>query len=117
MLGFRYFTPTKVVFGNNSPEDNEWWAKEMGEKREWQYNNNYNTKATKDKQAGYDPTLGGIKWGWTSNFKAGKIQSLKFKACAYKTRTVSGKNNIGEGKLDFLSQKYKEPQDLQPWNY
>lgn len=108
---------TKVVFGNNSPEDNEWWAKEMGEKREWQYNNNYNTKATKDKQAGYDPTLGGIKWGWTSNFKAGKIQSLKFKACAYKTRTVSGKNNIGEGKLDFLSQKYKEPQEMKEFNF
>lgn len=108
---------TKVVFGNNTPEDNDWWSKEMGEKREWQYNNNYNTKATKDKQAGYDPTLGGIKWGWTSNFKPGKIQSLKFKACAYKTRTVSGKNNIGEGKLDFLAQKYKEPQETKEYNF
>ena len=25
----------KIVFGNNSPEDNDWWSKELGEKKEW----------------------------------------------------------------------------------
>ena len=31
----------KIVFGDNSPEDNEWWSKELGEKKEWDYSNSY----------------------------------------------------------------------------
>ncbi|MGN1326531.1 MAG: TraM recognition domain-containing protein, partial [Clostridia bacterium] len=33
----------KFVFGNNSPEDNEWWSKEIGDKKEWQFTNTYDT--------------------------------------------------------------------------
>ena len=29
----------KIVFGNNSPEDNDWWSKELGEKKEWKFTN------------------------------------------------------------------------------
>ena len=33
----------KIVFGNNTPEDNEWWSKEIGDKKEWDYTNTYDT--------------------------------------------------------------------------
>ena len=33
----------KIVFGDNSPADNEWWSKELGEKKEWSFGNTYDT--------------------------------------------------------------------------
>ena len=42
---------TKVVFGNNTPEDNEWWEKEFGDKRRWMFTHDYKTD-----QGKYDDT-------------------------------------------------------------
>lgn len=63
---------TKMIFGNNSPEDNDWWALELGEKREWTFSNTYNTKSTDKEEAGYDPKYGNIKWSWVKRFAARK---------------------------------------------
>lgn len=102
----------KLVFGNNTPEDNEWWQKEFGDKRKWKFSNSYNT----DKMS-YDPKLGGIEWTWTQRFKADKIMSLGFKKCVYKTKDVRGKQVVGEGKTDFLEAKYKEPHNSKNYNF
>ena len=48
---------TKIVFGNNTPEDNAWWEKELGDKREWKFTNDYKTD-----QMSYDPNYKSIKW-------------------------------------------------------
>ena len=103
---------TKIVFGNNTPEDNQWWEEELGEKREWQYSNNYDAEKKE-----YDTKYGGIKWGWTKNFKAGKVQSQKFKAILFKTRDIKGKMIVGKGKLDFLESKYKEKHPSKVYNF
>ena len=103
---------TKIVFGNNTPEDNEWWEKEFGEKREWLFKMDYNTGDTK-----YDAKYKDIVWGYKANFKAGKIQSQKFKAIIYKTRDTSGKMLVGKGKLDFLESKYKEKHTAKQFNF
>ena len=59
----------------------------------------------------------GIKYGWKKNYQPGKVQSLKFKSCMYKIRTVAGKSIIGTCKLDFLDSKYKEPKNPKNYNF
>lgn len=102
----------KIVFGNNSPEDNEWWSKEIGDTKEWMFNNNYDTDKGK-----YDPKLGGIKYGYKLKFAAGKVQSLKFKQCLYKVKNLSGKNEIGKGALDFLPASASAPKKFKNYEF
>ncbi len=102
----------KIVFGNNSPEDNDWWEKELGEKREWKWTSSYDTT-----KGSYDQKLGGIKYEWKPNYAAGKVQSLKFKNCMYKVKNIKGKNVVGAGKLDFLESKYKEPKSVKEYRF
>ena len=103
---------TKVVFGNNTPEDNEWWEKEFGDKRRWMFTHDYKTD-----QGKYDDTYKSIKWQWIPNFKQGKVQALKFKFIIYKTKDLKGKNLVGQAKIDFLESRYKEKQKIKKYNF
>lgn len=105
-------TTTKIVFGDNTPEDNEWWEKELGDKREWVFTNDYKTD-----KGSYDATYKSIKWAWVPNYKAGKVMALKFKAIMYKTRDLKGKMLVGSAKVDFLETKYKEKQNIKTYNF
>ena len=102
----------KIVFGNNSPEDNDWWSKELGEKKEWDFTNSYDTS-----KGEYDPKLAGIKYKYKPKYQPGKVQSLKFKSCMYKVKDLKGKIVNGTAKLDFLASKYKEKQDIKFYNF
>ena len=106
---------TKIVFGNNTPEDNEWWQKEFGDKREWDFKNTYKTDNKGNPQ--YDEQYRDIKWAWKENYRAGKIQALKFKNIIYKTKDLKGKNIVGAAKIDFLESKYKEKQKIKTYNF
>ncbi len=103
---------TKVVFGNNTPEDNDWWEKELGEKRRWTFTHDYHTD-----QGKYDDNYKGIKWAWVPYYKAGKVQALKFKYVIYKTKDLKGKSLIGQAKIDFLESRYKEKQKIKTYNF
>ena len=103
---------TKIVFGNNIPEDNDWWSMEMGQKREWKFANDYKTD-----KGEYDSTLKGIKWDFKSRISSGELQALGFKTCAVKTKDISGKIVFSKGKVDFLESKYKEPHSLKNYNF
>ena len=103
---------TKVIFGNNTPEDNEWWEKELGDKRRWMFTHDYKTD-----KGEYDSTYKSIKWQWIPNYKAGKVQSLKFKYIIYKTKDLKGTNLVGQAKVDFLESRYKEPQKIKSYNF
>ncbi len=109
---------TKVVFGNNTPEDNEWWRLEFGDKREWDFKHTYNT-SPKGNEANpeYDQAYRDIKCAWKKNYEAGKIQSLKFKQIIYKTKDLKGKNIVGKAKLDFLEARYKEEQKVKTYDF
>ena len=102
----------KIVFGNNSPDDNEWWSKELGEKKEWDYTNSYDIS-----KGEYDPKYGSIKYKYKPKYQPGKVQSLKFKSCMYKVKDLKGKIVNGTAKLDFLPSKYKEKQDIKTYNF
>ncbi len=110
---------SKIVFGNNTPEDNEWWEKEFGEKKDWLFSMNYDTDPNKtdDGVGKYSTVYSGIRWGYKANFKAGKVQSQKFKAIIYKTRDLKGKMLVGKSKLDFLESKYKEKHSSKQFNF
>lgn len=47
----------------------------------------------------YDHKKGNIEWGWKDYFKAQKIQTMKFKECAYKTKDIKGKSVMVQEKL------------------
>lgn len=93
----------KFVFGNNTPEDNEWWSKEIGDKKDWSFSSSYDTA-----KGEYDSKLGGIKYGYSLKYAPGKVQILKFKQAMYKLRNLSGKSDTGTVNLSFLSASYYE---------
>ena len=111
---------TKAVFGNNTPEDNEWWEVELGDKREWTFTNSYHTNVDKQVQngnLGYDENYGNIKYSWVRNYKVGKINALKAKQLLYKTRDLKGKMLVGKSKVDFIDSRYKETQKVKKFNF
>lgn len=102
----------KIVFGNNTPEDNEWWSKEIGDKKEWDYTNTYDTA-----KGEYSPNYGNIGYKYKIKYSAGKIQTLKFKQCVYKIKNLKGKNETGKGLLNFLSASFSEPKNVKEYDF
>lgn len=102
----------KIVFGNNSPEDNDWWSLEIGDKREWDYNKTYNSD-----KGSYDPKYSNIGYNYKIKYKPGKVQTLKFKQCMYKIKDQKGKNMTGKGALNFLSPSFSEPKKIKEYDF
>ena len=102
----------KIVFGNNTPEDNDWWSKELGEKKEWDFSNSYDTA-----KGEYDPKLGNIGYKYKQKYSSGKVQSLKFKQCMYKIKNMKGKYDNGTANLNFLSATYTEPKKVKEYAF
>lgn len=102
----------KVVFGNNTPEDNEWWSKEMGDKRDWDFSNTYNADKVE-----YDPKKGNIGFRYKPRYMPGKVQALKFKQCMYKVRGTKGRYEAGKGLLDFLPASFSNPKKIKQYDF
>ena len=102
----------KIVFGNNTPEDNEWWSKELGEKKDWTVSNT----GFHNKDLKYDEKIN-AKFEFKPKYPAGKIQSLKFKKCMFKIKNVKGSIENGTANLDFLPSKYKEKQEVKNYDF
>ncbi len=105
-------TVNKFIFGNALPEDVKWWETAMQDKREWSFQNTYNTDKTE-----YDPKKGNIKFEWKPNYAAGKIMSLKSKQVIYKVKDLKGKSIVNKGKVDFMESKYKEVQKTKKYDF
>lgn len=102
----------KIFTGNGTKEDLEWWQTEFGQKREWKMSNSIDFDKMK-----YDSKHGGVEWKFVENFKVGKLQTLGNKDCAYKIRSENGKPKVGQGKLNFLESKYKEPKKIKNFDF
>ena len=102
----------KFVFGNNTPEDNEWWSKEIGEKREWNFSYTYNTAETS-----YDPKYGGAKLENKVKFTPGQVQGLGAKQCYFKIKDTKAKYSNGVIKVDYLASKYHEKHESKQYNF
>ena len=103
---------TKLVFGGITREESDIWQKEFGDHREWRFTSNYDTS-----KVAYDSKLSGPKWDWKENIASGKLQALKFKDCAYIVKDLKGRNVYGDGKVDFLEAKYKEPHPTKKYDF
>ena len=64
-----------------------------------------------------DKNYKSIKWEWVKNYKAGKVQALKFKTIIYKTKDLKGRSWVGQAKVDFLESKYKEKHKVKKYNF
>lgn len=105
-------SPTKITFGNATPEETNWWMQEFGKRKEWEVGYKY------DKSDGeYSDELNSPKWAWTDHMKVGKIQGLKFKGVIYKIKNKKGKNVVNFGTVDFLESKYKTPHKSKKYNF
>lgn len=103
--------PTKITFGNCTPDEYDWWSNELGDRREWVVSSGYDPGKSDD----YASSLGNPAWAYKKNFVVSKLQSLKFKGIVYKTKDAKGKSIVNYGSVDFLESKYKEPR--KPKNY
>ena len=103
---------SKIFLGDASPEELEWWEKEFTKRREWTYSNSMDMDKLK-----YDSKYGSVTYGWASYFAANKLGTLAFKFAAVKLKTEGGGFNVGEGKFDFISAKYKEEQPIKTYNF
>jgi len=103
-------TKTQIVFGDLTALESEFWAKELGQKKKW----DYKTKkvidtSTEDGNKAQTEAFMQSEQKYSDNYKPGKIFNLKFKQCVYKTKTRSGGRIVGLGKTDFIkSDYYKE---------
>lgn len=103
---------TKITFGNNEPNEMDWWMREFGKRREWDVHPGYDTK-----DGAYSTNLGPSTWAWKDHMHNAKIQGLKFKSIIYKTKDKKGKNVVNFGNVDFLESKYKTPHKTKTYNF
>ena len=102
----------KIFTGGGNIDELEWWEKEFGQKREWSMQNSIDFDKMK-----YDSKHGNVEWKFVPYFKAGKLQALGQKDCAYKIRSSNGKSMAGQGKLGYLESKYKEPKKIKTFDF
>ncbi len=105
-------TVNKFIFGNATPEDVKWWETAMQDKREWTFNNTYNTDKVE-----YDPKKGNIEFKWKPNYAAGKIMALKGGQVIYKVKKTNGQSWVNKGKVESMESKYKDPQKIKKYDF
>ena len=103
---------SKIFTGGGSIDELKWWSDEFGTKREWTFKNTIDFEKMK-----YEPKRSDVKWDFVLNFKPYKFQTFTLKDCAYKIRGDNGKPMVGQGKLNFLESKYKEPKKIKSYDF
>lgn len=102
----------KIYTGNGVVDELEWWSNEFGTRREWVYTNSMDMSKME-----YDPKYGGVKFDYVKFFKAGKLQTMPAKDCAFKVRGSNGKPLVGQGRFGYLESKYKEPRKTKSFDF
>lgn len=102
----------KLVFGNNSIEENEWWSNEFGKVRKWVFSESYDTAKEK-----YSDTKGNISWGWQLKFAPDKVRATGFKSCLFKYKNKNGGIQVVDGKMDFMDARYKEKHSIKNYDF
>ncbi len=102
----------KIFTGGATIEELEWWGNEFGQRREWSMTDTIDFDKMK-----YDSKHGNVEWKFVPYFKPGKLQSFGQRDCAYKIRGASGKPMAGQGKLNYLDSKYKEPKNIKTFDF
>lgn len=103
---------SKILTGNATFDELQWWSGEFGKHREWTYSNSMDMNKLE-----YDSKYGSVKWEYVDYFKPGKLQNLGNTICAYKIVGTSGRPAVGPGKFKYLESKYKEPHKIKTYDF
>ena len=104
---------SKIYTGGTTPEEAEWWNKEFNRRRKWKYQRSMDVNEGK---IAYDSKYSNVAYDWEDYFKPGRLLGLGFKQCAYEIASDK-KPSYGEGVLNFLESKYKEPQSVKKYDF
>lgn len=108
---------TRIVFGDMTWEEAEYWQKEMGTQVKWKYDKILADSKTEDGSAKIKQVQMKASKDYPANYKAAKFVDLGFKKCIYKTKTSSGKNVVGRGATDFINKKHYEKHKFANYNF
>ncbi len=110
-------TKTQILFGDMTAEESEYWAAELGNKKRWKYKRILADGKTEEGADKITSNLMGAEIAYVPYYKPGKLTTLPFKTCVYKTKTDSGKTIVGRGKTDFINKKYYEEHKSAEYNF
>jgi len=94
---------TKVVFGDTSPEDTEYWVKEFGTTKQYVYKLDWKPGHEEE-----SPTRKDFDWTEKAKYSQEKIVQQAFRQVKYKTKDAKGKTERGGGETDFLNDRHKK---------
>ncbi|MGE5473685.1 MAG: type IV secretory system conjugative DNA transfer family protein [Ignavibacteriales bacterium] len=100
-------TKTQIIFGDTNVEDTEYWADAFGKDIIWSLNNSGTPE---------QPSTG-QSLVWDHIHPGITIQYQPFKAIKYKTKDNTGKTIIGDGKTNFVEEKYYNEHPIKTYNF
>ena len=111
-------TKTQVVFGDLTAEESEFWAKELGQKKKWDYRSKkILDTATAEGDKAQTEAFMQSEQKYVDNYKPGKIFNLKFKQCVYKTKDRKGGRIVGLGATDFIKADYYKEHKMSSYDF
>ena len=110
-------TKTQILFGDMTAQESEYWAAELGNKRRWKYKRIMADPKTTEGADKITANLMSAETAYVPYYKPGKLTTLPFKTCVYKTKNESGKTIVGRGKTDFIDKKYYEKHKSANYNF
>ncbi len=111
-------TKSQIVFGDLTAAESEFWAKEFGNKKKWNYKTTkiVDTSTPEGDKAQTEAFMSS-KQEFVENYKAGKIFTLKFKQCIYRTKDKGGSRVVGRGMTDFIKGDYYKEHKMSEYDF
>lgn len=110
-------TKTQILFGDMTAEESEYWAAELGNKKKWKYKRILADSKTSEGADKITANLMAAETAYVPYYKAGKLTTLPFKTCVYKTKNEAGKTIVGRGKTDFIDKKYYDKHKMATYDF
>ena len=110
-------TKTQILFGDMTAEESEYWAAELGNKKKWKYKRILADSKTSEGADKITANLMSAETTYVPYYKPGKLTTLPFKTCVYKTKSDSGKTIVGRGATNFIDKKYYEQHKSANYNF
>ena len=104
---------SKIYTGGSTPiNELQWWSDEIGTWKQWSYKQDFDGKTGE-----MGTTLKEPKYDYTIKMQATRLQNMGQNRCGYKLLNDSGRADIGEGIMSYLSSKYKEKHPSKKYNF
>ncbi len=104
-------TKTQLVFGDTNVEDSEYWANAFGKDLMWAVSHSMASSGDADRES----TTQNLSWD--HYMPPTSIHYQPFKCIKYKTKNSQGKTVFGDGKTNFVAQKYYEEHPVKFYNF